>query len=210
MPSKLNNDLHFWNRFANRYDRFMSGAVQRVYCRLFDLILDDICGAADVLELAAGTGEITIFLSKHFKNVTAVDLSPNMLALAEDKAQANQISNIIFKLDNCQDLSLEGQSFDAVICANALHLFPNPSDAISEMHRVLRESGKIIVPTYCHGQTFISKSISAMMRISGFKAKTRWSTAAFNQFIEQNGFKITHSAVFPAPIPLAYVCAEKI
>jgi peptidoglycan-N-acetylglucosamine deacetylase len=72
-------------------------------------------GAARVLEVGAGTGIFTIPIARQCRQVTAVDLSRNMLNELERKAAAEGITNIRTILGNVEQNRIEGTF--SVICA---------------------------------------------------------------------------------------------
>ena len=45
------------------------------------------------------------------------------------------------------------KSFDVVIVSNALHIVPQPEKALAEIHRILRDDGVLIAPTFTHAET---------------------------------------------------------
>ncbi|MBN1598862.1 MAG: hypothetical protein JW894_11265 [Bacteroidales bacterium] len=75
------------------------------------------------------------------------------------------------------------------------------------MKRVLKKDGRIIIPTYCHGEDLKSHIISRLMGLSGFKARTRWSIASFKCFVEKCGFRIIKVTIIKDIIPLVYLIA---
>ena len=206
---KAKKESSFWNRFAKFYDRFMGRTSKDSYKKLFKKLLADTVEHTDLLEIATGTGEISIFLSNYVKNITAIDFAPNMLKIAESKAKEKQIKNICFEHGDCLNLQMKNECFDTVVCVNALHLIEVPDRALQEMNRVLKDEGQIIVATYCHGQSFKAKIMSALMSVSGFKAKSKWSVESYKQFIGDNGFNIKETIVYGSEMPLVYVRAEK-
>jgi ubiquinone/menaquinone biosynthesis C-methylase UbiE len=90
-----------------------------------------------------------------------------------------------------------------------MHILPEPRLALQEMKRVLKDDGKIILPTYLHGANLQSKILSLLMGISGFRARNRWSVASFREFVTSNGFHISKEKVMPDKIPLMYMVAQK-
>jgi ubiquinone/menaquinone biosynthesis C-methylase UbiE len=97
----------------------------------------------DTLEVAIGTGLNLAHYPAHVR-LTGVDLSPEMLALAE--ASAKEMGRAIeLREGDAQDLPFADCSFDTVLCTYALCSVPNEVRAISEMKRVLKPSGRLIL-----------------------------------------------------------------
>ena len=77
--------------------------------------------------------------------VLATDHSSSMLNVAAEAARKEGLKNVETRVMNAENLALDADSFDAVICRNALMLFPNPAKALTEMRRVVKPGGKVAV-----------------------------------------------------------------
>ena len=198
----------FWNRFARIYDAFTRRFTPE-YPQLIARIAHDVGEAQRVLEVATGTGLIALELgAKH--EVDAVDISPAMIAQAEGKMHARGLAGIRFRVGNAYELPWQGNEFDVVICANALHVMEQPERALAEMKRVLKAGGKLIAPTYCHNEDWRARLVSSFMRLSGFKVYRRFSTKELRDFFEAHGFLIESADKSKEVIPLYYVVARSV
>jgi ubiquinone/menaquinone biosynthesis C-methylase UbiE len=97
-----------------------------------------------VLDAATGTGRYAIYLAAQGKQVAAMDDSGKMLAVAQSKATARQLS-IEFRQENISNLSFEDSSFDLAICALALSHVEDLRQPCRELVRVLRRGGYLII-----------------------------------------------------------------
>ena len=68
-----------------------------------------------------------------------------MLKVAAEAARKEGLTNVDTRVMNAEDLELDADSFDAVICRNALMLFANPAKALTEMRRVVKPGSKVAV-----------------------------------------------------------------
>jgi SAM-dependent methyltransferase len=101
-----------------------------------------------VLDVAAGTGESMLMAARRVGltgYVLATDNSSSMLSIAGEAARKENLTNIETRVMNAENLGLEADSFNAVICRNALMHFPNPIKALTEMRRVVKPARKIAV-----------------------------------------------------------------
>jgi ubiquinone/menaquinone biosynthesis C-methylase UbiE len=101
-----------------------------------------------VLDVAAGTGESTLMAARRIGPrgyALAADVSASMLNVATESARKEGLTNVETRVTNAEDLALDANSFDAVICRIALMLFPNPAKALTEMRRVVKPGGKVAV-----------------------------------------------------------------
>ena len=206
---RQNRERGFWDSFAKKYDRFIDKNATSSYERLLKELKADSNGASDLLEIATGTGLLSIELQSLVQKITAIDISPEMIALANQKLQDKHITNIEFKVGDSYQLEFGDSSYDLLIASNVLHLLFQPEIALKEMSRVAKPNGKIILPTFMHGQNLKSHLLSRLMGIVGFKARNRWSVDSFKTFVEKYGLKIDKVEVFKDKIPMMYLIAKK-
>lgn len=100
---------------AEYYDMLMDDVDYNGWCSFIEDILNDYdCQPQNILDTACGTGNITIPMALKGYNLWGVDISEEMLTIAENKAR-NKKLNIKFVKQNMTDLELN-KSFDAVLC----------------------------------------------------------------------------------------------
>jgi ubiquinone/menaquinone biosynthesis C-methylase UbiE len=141
--------------------------------------------------------------------VTALDISEPMIHVARGKARAANIGNGDFQVQDACALSFDDQQFDVCLVVNALHVMQQPDLALREIRRVLKPAGRFIAPTYCHGENRMSRLVSGIMGLFGFKAYSRSSIRSYSDVLTANGFRITDSYLFAGTPPLACLTAEK-
>lgn len=98
-----------------------------------------------VLEVAAGTCICGRSLAPFVKNVTCLDMTTAMLAVGKAEAAKQILLNMDFMQGDAEKLPFSDNSFDIVISRLAFHHFPNPKRCFSEMARVLKTGGKMVV-----------------------------------------------------------------
>jgi ubiquinone/menaquinone biosynthesis C-methylase UbiE len=101
-----------------------------------------------VLDVAAGTGDQTLMAAQRVGAtgcVLATDISAAMLKLAADTAREAGLTNVETRVMAADNIDLEADSFDAVICQLGLFLFANPVQVLRAMRRVVRPGGKVAV-----------------------------------------------------------------
>ena len=90
-----------------------------------------------VLDVATAAGHTGLAFAPHVAHVTATDLTPEMVALAGERAAELGSHNVTTQLADAEALPFDDNSFDLVTCRIAPHHFPNPPSFISEVARVL-------------------------------------------------------------------------
>lgn len=205
---RQNEEKYFWDKFAGKYDPFMNN-VKRTYDLLLKKINKYVDSSKNVLEIATGTGTIALEIAKNSKKVRGCDISPGMIKIANEKLDAAKLNNVEFEVQDAYNLKYERGSFDVAIVSNALHVMIEPERALLSIYDVLKPDGILIAPTYCHGNSFISRAISFLMTIAGFKAFHKWSIHSFRRFLESNNYRIVEFEVIKDKIPLAFAVAKK-
>lgn len=113
--------------------------------RMFGLIGADPGGTGTCVEVGCGDGRMTVVLAARWEHVLAVDVSPEMLRRAEDRA----LPNVTFQL--VSGVMLEGvpdACADQLVCYGVLQHFPTTrlvGDFMHEFGRVLKPTGEAIV-----------------------------------------------------------------
>jgi ubiquinone/menaquinone biosynthesis C-methylase UbiE len=88
-----------------------------------------------VLDVGTGTGRAAIALAKRGADVTGVDASAEMLAVAEQRARAAGVI-VAFQRDDAHHLAFPDRAFDAVVCLRVLMHTPDWRRSLEELCRV--------------------------------------------------------------------------
>lgn len=98
-----------------------------------------------VLEIGTGTGELAIEVSKHCKEVVAIDVSAAMIEFAQKKANAQGRDNITFINAGFLSYTPQEKKFDAAVSQLALHHLPDfwKMIALQRINEVLKDDGKL-------------------------------------------------------------------
>jgi len=128
-----------WRKWHAQIAAFTRGATEAILeaaqIRPGMGVLDLACGVGDpALSIAAGVGP-----SGH---VTATDLGPGMMSLAEELARKKGLTNIDFREANAESLPFADASFDVLTCRFGIMFFPDLGKALCECLRVLKPGGR--------------------------------------------------------------------
>ena len=104
-----------------------------------------LTGTERVLDVATGGGHTAFALAPHAAEVVALDLTVQMLEVAEKEARARRLTNISYLAGDAQAIPCEDNSFDVVACRQAAHHFPRWEQSLREWARVLKPGGKLLV-----------------------------------------------------------------
>lgn len=192
---------NFWDKNAGRYDRFMR-KDRAAYEEMYALIRPVVKGKT-VLELATGTGLIAKNIVNAAAHIEASDTSAEMIREAKRR---NHSAKLYFSVQDMFCLPYADESFEVVIVSNALHIVPQPEKALAEIHRVLRDDGVLIAPTFTHAEnSFFGNSKAFLLKLAGFPLYSRWTSGEYLCFLQQNGWTVRKSDVLKASFPLTYV-----
>ena len=196
---------NFWDRNAGLYDCFMR-KDRAVYEKMYELIRP-VVKDKTVLELATGTGLIAKSIVNAAAHIEATDASVEMIAEAK---RDNQSAKLHFSVQDMFRLPYADKSFEVVIVSNALHIVPQPEKALAEIHRVLKDDGVLIAPTFTHaGNSFSGKVRAFFMKLAGFPLHSKWTSEEYLRFLRQNGWAVRKSVILKASFPLTYAECEK-
>lgn len=143
------NQKHSWDSVAAGWQKWwktIENGAQTVSDKLVELA--QIRAGQRVLDIATGIGEPAITASKIVGQkgyVTATDISPEMLAIGQERARSLGLQNIIeFVQSDAENLKLrEDDKFDAILCRWGLMFLPNLDTALSNIHDKLVSGGRL-------------------------------------------------------------------
>lgn len=102
-----------------------------------------------ILDVATGTGDLAIDIAckaKEGSKIVGLDLSEKMLAIARQKVEREDLSQIIdLQQGSCEQLPFADSSFDRVSVAFGVRNFENMELGLHEMCRVLRPGGSLVI-----------------------------------------------------------------
>ena len=201
------SERSYWDGLAPNYDRSMR-LLGRPMPRMVELAAEAVRGSERVLEVAAGTGLVTLALARAAREVVATDYAPAMVEALERRVRAAGLANVRCEAADVYALPYETGSFDAVVAANVLHLVPDLEAALEAMRRVTKPGGLLVVPTFAHAETRLSRFVSRVIGLTGFPGHRRFDTASLRAALEKAGATITRSETIPGLLPIAYVEAR--
>lgn len=198
------NDRDYWDRHAKNYDRSMSllgGPIPR----MVELVGAATAGMERVLEVAAGTGLVTPTIAAGAREVIATDYSPAMVATLERRVRDAGVTNVVCEQADLYALRFEAGSFDGIVAANVLHLVPDLPRGLAALRCVLKQGGRIIVPTFCHDETALSWVVSRALAVTGFPGHRRFTVKSLQRAVEESGVVVGRAILLPGLIPIGYV-----
>jgi len=194
--------MMFWDKVAGVYDIFANVINRKVHKELKTVVADLISPSDEVLECACGTGMLSAVIAPRCKTLIATDFSRKMLEKTRKKCAGN--SNVEVWEANILSLNYPDGCFDKVVAANVIHLLDEPEKALSELARVCKPSGTLIIPTYMNkdgkGKT---SAFAKTVGKAGADFKRQFTESSYKDFFTDNGFKDVTVVPIHGRIPCA-------
>ncbi len=176
-----------YNQMAAVYDRRWSHYLSNTLSFLLDWA--KISPTDAVLDIACGTGEFErLVLVEHpTQQIVGVDLSEKMFEIAQQKCRA--YPNVSFQNASASVLPFAERSFDVIVSASAFHYFDDPIAALTEMKRVLKPEGEIIILDWCKDY-LLCQIYDIVLKIIDPAYKQCYTQTKFHSLIVNTGLEI--------------------
>lgn len=135
-----------WDAIAEGYDRYV--APQEVDLATEGLRLVGLRPGERFLDVAAGSGGLSLPAARLGAQVLATDWSPAMIERLEARADQEGLRNVGARIMDCHALDLPDHSFDVTGSQFGVMLVPDQARALREMVRVTRPGGRVLVIAY--------------------------------------------------------------
>lgn len=180
------SNKNYWQRLSKIYAPLME-SDKKFYIAICECIKKYLKSDMHVLELACGSGQLSLPLSEYVCSWTATDFSENMIEQAKKRTKKESLS---FQVADATSLPFDDQKYDCVVISNALHIMPEPEKAMKEISRVLKDGGILYAPTFLWSEAKASSFRKKLMSLTGFKAYKEWNKDEFCKFVSSYGFKV--------------------
>ncbi|MCW3112749.1 MAG: 2-heptaprenyl,4-naphthoquinone methyltransferase MenG [Segetibacter sp.] len=162
--SKKQQVADMFDKIAFRYDflnRFLSAGIDVSWRKKAIKQLRSL-HPQTVLDVATGTGDVAILAHKilHPKKITGIDISEGMLEIGRKKIEKLGLQNGIELLKgDSETINFPDNNFDAITVAFGVRNYQNLEKGLSEMLRVLKPGGKLVVLEFSRPKQLLFKGI---------------------------------------------------
>ena len=135
-----------WDAIAAGYDEY----VTPTHLPLANEALDhlDLRPGTRFLDVAAGSGALSLAAAQRGAEVLGTDISPGMIEGLDDNVRRLGLANLAGQVMDGHNLDLEDDSFDAAGSMFGVMLFPDLPRGLREMTRVTKPGGKVVMVTF--------------------------------------------------------------
>ncbi len=196
----LQSDARIWNRFARGYAK-RPVTDQVAYEYKLDETAKHLKSGDRLLEFGCGTGTTALIHAPRVAHIDAIDISSEMIGIAEEKRRTSGVENVAFHVSAFEDWPTPAQDdrYDMVMAHSILHLVRDLDATLEHVRRSLKPGGLFVSSTVCvrdmNGLVarvlpylsftrlipkvvpFSSDSLIARMRENGFKIEHKWRPA---------------------------------
>lgn len=201
----------FWNRRSEVFDKQVLSVYENAYRKTVKRSAAFLKKEDRVFEIGCGTGVATIPLSKYVKEITATDISENMIQKAREKAKNQSKDNIIFRTGELTEMEVEPESYDVVAAYNVLLYMKNQEEVLKKIYEVLKPGGIFLSATDCLGRNLSKDSVKKF-----WKSKLHLMPyVAFDtpislmRKIQKNGFEVLEIVNLHKNPPNIFIAAKK-
>lgn len=205
----MNKNEKYWNERAATYDEKVMPSYSDAYKKTFEKSMAYCKAGDEVLEVACGTGILTLQLAKKVKHITAVDISEEMIAKLRQKA-GSDYPNISLLHADIFSSKLDAKTFDVVAAYNVLLYMENIEVVLARIKSLLKPGGIFLSASDCMGGLDTPEVREKKSRVErgdlsyvGF-----YTTEELCKLIENAGFELLESKnLFEQP-PNLFVAAR--
>ena len=162
--SKKEQVSKMFDNIAPSYDllnRLSSLGIDRSWRKKAIRLLDP-AKAKTVLDVATGTADVAIEIARQLKpeKIIGVDIAQQMLEIGREKVSKRGLAEVIeLQLGDSENLPFESNTFDAITVAFGVRNFEDLGKGLSEMQRVLKPGGKLVVLEFSRPRIFPFKQL---------------------------------------------------
>lgn len=191
----------FWDHMAFAYDwaEMLNGRAVKAMAQQAARLTPQ---GSLALDCAAGTGELALSMAGRAQRVVCTDLSSQMLRRARQKAQKRGLNNLDFQVQDLTQLTFLDNTFDVAAAGNVLHLLRRPERAVSELLRVTKLGGLIILPTFLQKEHNRLRAAVGLYKLLGFRPVTDFDADSYRAFLSGSSARLKQYVVLPGRIPV--------
>ncbi|MDH5354548.1 MAG: class I SAM-dependent methyltransferase [Gammaproteobacteria bacterium] len=187
----------FWNLISSKYaaspiaDR---SAYETKITRLKTYLTPDM----SVLDIGCATGTQCGDIASNVKQVTGIDISSKLLAIAEKRMAERNLTNVELLRTSIFDKTFQPGSLDVVMAFFVLHFFEDIDAVFKRVHELLKPGGIFISETACLGNK--NKLMGGLLRSAGrlglLPKINLLTTQQLEQSLARAGFSIVEKTRF--------------
>ena len=182
----------FWNRISNFYFK-QPIKDEEAYLKKLEMTREYLTPQSDVLEFGCGTGGTAIKHASYVKTIRGIDISKNMVEIAEKQAKDANVDNVTFQCIGIDSLQAPKASYDVVMGMSILHLLPNKDKVLERVYELVKPGGYFVSSTTCMGDfagTFLKYVAPSLSGLGIMPKLNVFTKEELKDSIQKAGFSI--------------------
>lgn len=157
LAQRRNQTQEFFDSVAGRYSKLAEpGGGAEALLRAFGSLLS----FDHAVDIGSGEGDISLFLARGCKKVTAIDMNQKMLDVLRERFSREGFAGIEVRQGEIEHLPLEDSCADLAVLSQVLHHAMLPEQALAEMLRILKPGAKfILLDLLAHDQDWVRERL---------------------------------------------------
>lgn len=206
----------FWSNLSRKYAarpiNDMDGYLNTLERTKSHLAITD-----NALEIGCGTGSTALLLAPHVAHITATDLAPGMIEIANEKLAEEDLDNVSFKVADVFENPPADGPYNVVLAHNLLHLIKDLDGALAHIADLVEPGGLFISKTVCKPRSggfafgLVRRLVVPIMQAIGKAPFVDFLSAdILDQKIEDAGFRIIETGDQTGFALSRYVVARRV
>ena len=151
LKDQVDQQKKSWDKYSKgwkKWDAILTKSINPVSEKMIESL--HVNGNEKVLDVASGTGEPGITLSKLLKqgSINAIDLSEKMVAIANERAHELGCNNYKSEVAESSEIPFDDSHFDDILCRFGVMFFPDLKSSLQEFARVLKPGGTLVLAVW--------------------------------------------------------------
>ena len=200
--AKKKQVTHMFDGISKSYDllnRIITLGVDIIWRKRVVKLIEKV-DHESILDIATGTGDLVLALSKlETEKIIGLDISPGMLEIGKEKVLARKLGDRIgMQLGDSEALHFEDNSFAAVTVAFGVRNFENLDKGLSEIFRILKSNGTLVVLETAVPKNFILNRfyMSYTQNIMPFVGKLFSKDRSAYEYLSDSAAAFPHGEAF--------------
>lgn len=173
------------NHFNNTAFDYNNSKDGKFVASMYDVLVDEILKfpGGKILDVGCGNANLFDLLPNGKYELHGIDFSENMILEARNNCKVNAS----FCVGDAEKLPFDNDTFDIIVCNASFHHYIHPNEVLQEMHRVLKDGGKLLIGDP-YIPTFIRPLINRITKYSDEGDYHFYGISEMGKILLKNGF----------------------